>query len=86
MLQLSAMEASMRGPCDESGGTTESGFFQRWGAGFLVLPVLVVITLIGLAIVQPATTNWIADEVMAEFTGANYAPGDTATQLAKAVR
>jgi hypothetical protein len=81
------MEASMRGPFDKSGGTTENSFFQRWGAGFLVLPVLLVITLIGLAIVQPANTNWIADEVMAEFTGANYGPADVApTQLAKAVR
>jgi hypothetical protein len=80
------MEASMRSPSDKSGGTTENGFFQRWGAGFLALPVLLVITLIGLAIVQPATTNWIADQVMAEFTGANYGPDAAATQLAKAVR
>ena len=76
----------MRGPFDKSGGTTENGFFQRWGAGFLVLPVLLVITLIGLAIVQPANTNWIADEVMAEFTGASYGPDAAPTQLAKAVR
>jgi hypothetical protein len=80
------MEASMRGPFDKSGGTTENGLFQRWGAGLLALPVLLVITLIGLAIVQPANTNWIADEVMAEFTGANYGPDAAPTQLAKAAR
>lgn len=76
----------MRSPSDRSDETTDSSFFQRWGAGFLVLPVLLVITLIGLAIVQPATTNWIADGVMSEFAGANYSPDTPPTQLAKAVR
>jgi hypothetical protein len=80
------MEASMRGPCDESGETIENGFFQRWGAGFLVLPILLLITLIGLAIVQPATSNWIADAVMAEVPGANYSPDAAPTQFAKAIR
>ena len=76
----------MHSPSDRSGGTTENSFLQRWGIGFLVLPVILVITLIGLAIVQPASTNWIADEVMAEFTGANYGPDAAPTQIAKAVR
>jgi hypothetical protein len=80
------MEASMRGPYDKPDRTTENSFFQRWGAGLLALPVLLVIALIGLAIVQPAATNWIADEVMAEFTGANYGPDAAPTQLAKAAR
>jgi hypothetical protein len=80
------MEASMRGSSDRSDETTENSFFQRWGAGFLVLPVLLLITLIGLAIVQPATSNWIADQVMAEVPGANYSPDAAPTQFAKAVR
>ena len=76
----------MPGSSNRSDQTTENSFFQRWGAGFLVLPILLVITLTGLAIVQPANTNWIADEVLAEFTGANYGPDAAPTQLAKAVR
>jgi hypothetical protein len=80
------MEASMHGSPDGSGRTTEDSFFQRWGIGFLVLPILVLVTLIGLTVVQPATTNWIADEAMAEFTGANYGPHAVPTQLAKAAR
>ena len=76
----------MPGSSNRSDETTENSFFQRWGAGFLVLPILLVITLTGLAIVQPANTNWIADEVMAEFAGANYGPDAAPTQLAKAVR
>ena len=76
----------MHGSPDGSGRTTEDSFFQRWGIGSLVLPILVLITLIGLAVVQPATTNWIADEAMAEFTGANYGPHAVPTQLAKAAR
>ena len=71
----------MRSSSDKSGGTTENGFFQRWGAGFLVLPVLLLITLIGLAIVQPATTNWIADQVMAECADITSFNAHVARQL-----
>jgi hypothetical protein len=80
------MEASMLSPSDKSGGTTENSFFQRWGAGFLVLPIILLITLIGLAVVQPATTNWIGEGVMAEFTGANYGPNPAPNQFARAIR
>jgi hypothetical protein len=83
---ICTMEASMHGSSNRSGETTEDSFYQRWGTGFLVLPVVLVIALIGLAIIQPATTNWIADEVMAEFTGANYGPQAVPTQVAKATR
>lgn len=76
----------MHGSPDRSDETTENSFYQRWGIGFIVLPVLLVIAVIGLAIIQPATTNWIADEVMAEFSGANYGPQAAPAQIAKAAR
>ena len=75
----------MPGSSNRSDQTTENSFFQRWGAGFLVLPVLLLITLVGLAIVHPAT-NWIADQVMAEVPAANYSPDAAPTQFAKAAR
>lgn len=73
----------MQGSSDRSGETPSNSFYQRWGIGVFALPVLLVIALIGLAVIQPSTTNWIADEVMAEFTGANYGPQAAPTQIAK---
>jgi len=77
------MEASMQGSSDRSGETPYSSFYQRWGIGFFALPVLLVVALIGLAVIQPSTTNWIANEVMAEFAGANFWPETATTQIAK---
>jgi hypothetical protein len=46
----------------------EGGFFERWGYGFVVLPVLLAVMMVVLSLVQPKT-NWIADIVQAEFPG-----------------
>lgn len=76
----------MHGSSERSHQTTDNSFYQRWGIGFIALPVLLVIALIGLAIIQPATTTWIADGVMAEFSGTNYGPQAAPAQIAKAAR
>ena len=73
----------MHGSPDGSGRTTEDSFFQRWGIGFLVLPILVLITLIGLAITQPAASNWISDAVRVVLAGANLLPNVAPTQVAE---
>lgn len=72
----------MHGSFDESGGKDNS-IYRRWGTGFLVLPVLLAIVLLGLAIVQPATSNWIAESVQAEFIGNSVVPGQAPAQLAQ---
>ncbi len=72
----------MHGSLDKS-GKSEDTIYQRWGIGFLALPVLFVIVLAGLAIVQPATSNWISETVQAEFTGISVMPEVTPTQLAR---
>ena len=72
----------MHGSFDESGGNDNS-IYRRWGIGFLVLPVLLAVALLGLAIVQPATSNWIAESVQAEFIGNNVVPGQAPAQLAQ---
>jgi hypothetical protein len=41
----------------------EGGFFERWGFGFVVLPVLLAVTMVVLWVVQPNTNNLIADIV-----------------------
>ena len=56
----------------------EDGFFEKWGYGFLVLPVLLAVAMIFLSVVQPKT-NWIADIVQAEFPGNNASPGKAPT-------
>jgi hypothetical protein len=72
----------MHGSFDES-GANDNSVYRRWGIGFLVLPVLLAIALLGLAIVQPATSNWIAESVQAEFIGNSVAPGQAPAQLAQ---
>jgi hypothetical protein len=64
-------------------GRNDNSIYRKWGIGFLVLPALLVMTLIVLAIVQPATSNWIAESVQAEFTGNGVMPDDAPTQLAR---
>ena len=72
----------MHGPLDKSGHNKNS-IYQRWGIGFLVLPVLLVIALFALAFAQPSRSNWISEAVQAEFTGIAVTPEDTPAQLAR---
>ena len=56
----------------------EDGFFEKWGYGFVVLPVLLAVAMIFLSVAQPKT-NWIADIVQAEFPGNSASPGKAPT-------
>ena len=56
----------------------EDGFFEKWGFGFVVLPVLLAVAMIAFSVVQPKT-NWIADIVQAEFPGNSASPGKAPT-------
>jgi hypothetical protein len=76
------MEATMHGSLDKS-GNNEDSIYRRWGLGFLALPALLVMTLIGLAIVQPTTSNLISEAVQAEFAGISVMPEAAPTQLAR---
>jgi hypothetical protein len=71
----------MHGSLDKSG--KEGTIYQRWGVGLLALPALLVIVLVGLAIVQPATSNWISEAVQAEFTGVGVMPEVAPMQFAR---
>ena len=61
----------------------EDGFFEKWGFGFVVLPVLLAVTMVVLWVVQPKTNNLIADIVQAEFPGKSASPGEAPMQIAK---
>ena len=61
----------------------ENSFFEKWGFGFLVLPVLLAVAMVVLSVFQPKTNNLIADIVQAEFPGKSASPGEAPTQIAK---
>jgi hypothetical protein len=71
----------MHGTFDWSGKRHRSTE-RSWGAGFLALPVVLTLTLIVLALVQPVASNWISEAVQAELIGGAL-PDITPTQLAR---
>ena len=74
----------MHGSFDKSGKSDDS-IYARWGIGFLALPAILAMTLIGLAIVQPAASNCISGAVEAEVAAFTVVPEVTPTQLARPV-
>jgi hypothetical protein len=72
----------MHGSFDRS-GRSNNRIDRGSGIGFLALPVLLVIALIGLGMIQPAAPTWISEAVQAEFVGADLAPDTSPTQLAQ---
>ncbi len=75
----------MHGSLDKSGKNVDDSIYARWGVGFLALPALLALALIGLAIVQPAASNWISEAVQAEMAAFNPIPEVAPTQLARPV-
>ena len=61
---------------DENQNRTERS--QR--VGFLALPVLLAIALVGLVIIQPSASKWISDAAQLEFAGL---PDVAPTELAR---
>ena len=55
-------EASMHSRLNRSRRKVDS-FFEKWGFGFVVLPVLLAVTMVVLSLVQPKSNNLIADIV-----------------------
>jgi hypothetical protein len=67
----------------DKSGKNENRIYRKWGIGFLAIPALLAIALFMLTIVQPATSNWIAEAVQAEFTGIGVMPEQAPAQLAR---
>ena len=72
----------MHGSFDKP-GNNDNKLFQRYGIGFLVLPVVLVIALLALAIDPPATSSLIAEAVQAEFAGIAMPVEEAPTQMAR---
>jgi len=61
----------------------EDGFLEKWGFGFVILPVLLAIAMFALSVIHPTNSNWIAESVQAEFAGKSATPADAPAQNTK---
>jgi hypothetical protein len=77
------MEASMHGTFEKSREVRDNNVRRSSGIGFLAVPVLIAVALVGLAITKPAVSTWIAEAVQAEFAGSVMVPEAAPTQLAR---
>jgi hypothetical protein len=62
------METPMHAPYDRSRSSNDRTE-PKSGAGFLIVPVLIVLALIGLTVFHPKASLWISQAVQAEFIG-----------------
>jgi hypothetical protein len=77
------MEASMHGTFERSRKVRDNNVRRSSGVGFLVVPVLIAVALVGLAIAKPEASTWIAEAAQAEFAGSVMVPDAAPTQLAR---
>jgi hypothetical protein len=70
----------------ERSGESDKAIRRSWGFGFLALPALLVIALVGLAITQPDMSSLVSEAVQAEFANAYLAPAIAPTQIAQPAR
>jgi hypothetical protein len=82
MRYIRFVEASMHSRFDRS-HKEEDGFFEKWGIGFVVLPVLLAIAMIVLSVIQPINSNWIAESVQAELASKSPVAADAPAQNTK---
>jgi hypothetical protein len=76
------MEAAVHGMFKRAGEMIKR-IYDNWGVGAFALPVLVLITLVGLAMTHMDVSNWMSEAAQAEFTGANNPPEPASKQLAQ---
>jgi hypothetical protein len=76
------VEATMHSRFDRSRSKADS-FLEKWGFGFVVLPVLLAIAMIVLSVFQPKNTNWVAESVQAEFGGKSANLANAPTEAVK---
>jgi hypothetical protein len=64
----------MHGRFDRSRKVADDNIHRSWGLGFLAIGAIITLTLVALAVIQPAGSNWISEAVQAEFTTPDVAP------------
>jgi hypothetical protein len=73
----------MHGTFEKSREVRDNNIGRSSGAGFLAVPVLIAVALVGLAITKPAVSTWIAQAAQAEFADSVIIPDAAPTQLAR---
>ena len=75
----------MHGTFDRS-GESDKGIYRSWRFGYLAVPALLLIALVGLAITHPDMSSLVSEAVQAEFANAHLAPQIAPTQIAQPAR
>ena len=73
----------MHGTFERSRDVRDNNIRRSSGIGFLAVPALIAVALIGLAIAKPEVSTWIAEAAQAEFAGSVTVPEAAPTQLAR---
>ena len=73
----------MHGTFERSRDTGDKNVYPGWGIGFLAIAASVAVTLVAMAIVYPAGSNWIAEAAQAEVTSDVAVPEAAPLQLAR---
>ena len=59
----------MHGTFEKSREVRDNNVRRSSGVGFLAVPVVIAVALVGLAITKPEVSTWIAEAAQAEFAG-----------------
>ena len=73
----------MHGTFERPRETSDSDISRKSGVGFLILPTLIAVALVGLAIAKPAVSIWISEAAQAEFAASFTLPDAAPTQIAR---
>ncbi len=73
----------MHGTFEKSREVRDNNVRRSSGVGFLAVPVVIAVALVGLAITKPEVSTWIAEAAQAEFAGSVMMPEAAPTQLAR---
>jgi hypothetical protein len=73
----------MHGTFEKSREVRDNNVRRSSGVGFLAVPVVIAVALVGLAITKPVVSTWIAEAAQAEFAGSVMMPEAPPTQLAR---
>ena len=73
----------MHGTFEKSREVRDNNIRRSSGVGFLAVPFLIAVALVGLAITKPEVSTWIAEAAQAEFASSVTMPEAAPTQLAR---
>jgi len=73
----------MHGTFKRSRETSDRGTHRDSGFGYLAIPLLMAVALVGLAIAQPGASVWISEAAQAEFAASFIMPDAAPTEVTR---